>query len=57
MKQMKETFKEVGDKLIETINNIGRQENKEACDMIVKTIEDIQCTPKINVKQRIKRLP
>nr|KAJ0192077.1 hypothetical protein LSAT_V11C800416080 [Lactuca sativa] len=43
VKEMKECFKEV-----------GRQENKEACDMIDKVIEDVQHMPNINVKQRIK---
>ena len=53
---MKETFKEVGEKLNETIYNIGMHENKEACDMIDKVIEDIQRMPNINVKQRIKTI-
>nr|KAJ0227256.1 hypothetical protein LSAT_V11C100049290 [Lactuca sativa] len=35
-KEMKEAFKEVGEKLNGTIYNIGRQENKEACDMFSK---------------------
>ncbi|CAH1434366.1 unnamed protein product [Lactuca virosa] len=55
-KEMKKTFKEVGEKLNETIYNIGRQENKEACDMIDKVIEDIQHMPNINVKQGIKAI-
>ncbi|KAL7614652.1 hypothetical protein Lser_V15G05669 [Lactuca serriola] len=55
-KEMKETFKEVDEKLNETIYNIGRHENKEACDMIDKAIEDIQNMPNINVKQRIKTI-
>ncbi|CAI9296875.1 unnamed protein product [Lactuca saligna] len=50
-KEMKETFKEVGEKLNETIYNRGRQENKKACAMIDKVIEDIQRMPNINVKQ------
>ncbi|KAL7585578.1 hypothetical protein Lser_V15G42886 [Lactuca serriola] len=55
-KEMKETFKEVGEKLNETIYNIRKHENKEACDMIDKVIEDIQSMPNINVKQRIKAI-
>lgn len=53
---MKMTIKEVGDKLTETINNIERQENKEAFDMIHKVIEDIQRMLNINVKQQLRRL-
>nr|KAJ0221067.1 hypothetical protein LSAT_V11C200053130 [Lactuca sativa] len=48
-KEMKVTFKEVSEKLNETIYNIGRHENKEACDVIDKVIEDIQSMPNINV--------
>ncbi|KAL7589031.1 hypothetical protein Lser_V15G37355 [Lactuca serriola] len=55
-KEMKETFKEVGEKLIETIYNVGRQENKEACDMIDNVIKDIQHMANINAKQRIKAI-
>ncbi|CAH1421195.1 unnamed protein product [Lactuca virosa] len=55
-KEMKVTFKEVGEKLIETIYNIGKQENKEACDIIDKVVEDIQRMPNINVIQRIKAI-
>ncbi|CAI9266214.1 unnamed protein product [Lactuca saligna] len=50
-KEMQVTVKEVGEKLNETIYNIGREEKKEACDMIDKVNEDIQCMLNINIKQ------
>lgn len=53
---MNETFKEVGNKLNKTIYNIGIQENKEACYIIHKVIEDIPHMPHINVKQRIEAI-
>ncbi|KAI3792179.1 hypothetical protein L2E82_06050 [Cichorium intybus] len=55
-KEMKETFEKFGDKLTETIRNIGKEENKEACDMIDKVTKDIQSFPNINIKQRLKAI-
>ncbi|KAL7618554.1 hypothetical protein Lser_V15G03734 [Lactuca serriola] len=47
------SYKEAAKEMKETLK---RQENKEACDMIDKVIEDIQRMPNINVKQRIKAI-
>ncbi|KAI3503560.1 hypothetical protein L1887_32006 [Cichorium endivia] len=55
-KEMKETFEKFCDKLTETIRNIGREENKEACDMVDKVTKDIQRLPTINIKQRLKAI-
>nr|KAJ0200207.1 hypothetical protein LSAT_V11C600328630 [Lactuca sativa] len=55
-KEKKVTFTEVGEKLTGTIYNKRRQENKEACDMIDKVIEDIHRMPNINARQLIKAI-
>ncbi|KAL4564558.1 hypothetical protein LXL04_028622 [Taraxacum kok-saghyz] len=53
---MKETFMEFGEKINATISNMGKQENKEACDLIDKVVEDIQLLPNIDVKKQLKAI-
>ncbi|KAL4592328.1 hypothetical protein LXL04_005319 [Taraxacum kok-saghyz] len=55
-KQMKETFMEFGEKINATISNMGKQENKEACDLIDKVVEDIQLLPNFDVKKQLKAI-
>ncbi|CAH1443242.1 unnamed protein product [Lactuca virosa] len=55
-KDINEKLEKFGDKLNETINNIGSRENKEACDMSDKVLEEMRYLQNVNIKHCLKAI-